>query len=111
MKNLPNNLKFSNGALKLKLIIEDTVIMLIRCLIATILCSICMQKGWIFSTKTIDVSYDMFWKIYSSIFAIIPIVLFYKGFAGKYNIIVKKYTETTPLGTAQMADKRKDGDE
>lgn len=100
MKNLPNILK------KIKLIINDVVIMLIRCLIATILCSICMQNGWVFSTKTIDVSYDVFWMIYSYIIVIIPFVLFYKGFAGKYDIFEKNYSETPPLGIAQMEDKR-----
>lgn len=104
MKNLLNNLKSVIRDFRIKLIIEDAVVMLIRCLIATVLYSICMQNGWIFSTTTIDVSYDKFWKIYSSISALIPIILFYKGFTGKYNIIVKECIATPPLGMAKITD-------
>lgn len=68
-----------------KSIYKDAVIMIIRCFIATVLFSVCVKNGWIFNNQSIDISYNTFWKLYSCSFVFVPIILFYKGFTGKYN--------------------------
>lgn len=72
------------------LIIKDTIKLLANCLIATILCSICIENGWIFQGDTTEISYDMFWKLYSAIFVLVPLILFYRGLMGRYKVEIKE---------------------
>ena len=75
-------------------IAKDAIKLLMHAFIATILVSICMENGWILSDYTIDVSYDMFWKMYSTISVIIPLIMFYKSIMGKYKVKIKVYSIT-----------------
>lgn len=82
------------------LIIKDVFLLLAQCLIVTILCSVCIENGWVTSFQT-EVSYDMFWKIYSSVFVLVPLILFYRGITGKYIIEVKTYKVSNPMSKAE----------
>lgn len=84
------------------LIVKDGVKLLAQCLIATILASICMENGWILSYYTTNVSYDMFWKLYSTIFVLVPLVMFYRGVTGRYKVEIKVFKDKTLLGDAKL---------
>lgn len=60
-------------------IVKDAIIWASRCLIATILVGVCIENGWILSNNSIDVSYAMFWDLYSVIFTLVPLIMFYRG--------------------------------
>lgn len=83
------------------LIVKDVVILMAHCLIATILVSICMENGWILSDYVTDISYDMFWKLYSAIFLLVPFVMFYRGITGRYKVEIKAYKDESSLGYAK----------
>lgn len=76
--------------LTVMLIVKDAIKWIIRCLIATILVSVCMENGWILSNDNVEVSYAMFWKLYSAIFVLVPLIMFYRGITGKYRIEIAK---------------------
>ncbi len=83
------------------LIVKDGVKLLAYCLIATILVCICMENGWILSDYVTDISYDMFWKLYSAIFVFVPLVMFYRGITGRYKVEIKAYKDESSLGYAK----------
>ena len=72
------------------LIVKDAIIWTIRCLIATILANVCMENGWILSSYTANISYNEFWKLYSAISVLIPIIMFYRGITGSYKVEIKE---------------------
>lgn len=79
------------------LIVKDVIKLLADCLIATILCSICIENGWIFSYQT-EITYELFWRLYCSVIILVPLIAFYRGFKGKYNINIGK--ANPPIGKA-----------
>lgn len=83
------------------LIIKDATMWIIRCLIATILFSVCVENGWILSNDTEDISYTMFWELYSAILILVPLIMFYKGITGKYFVEIKEYKSELPIGIAK----------
>lgn len=84
----------------IRLIVKDAIMWLIRCLIATILVSVCMENGWILSSHTANVSYNEFWKLYSAIFVLVPIIMGYRGITGSYKVEIKKCRDTVAMGIA-----------
>ena len=86
----------------IKLIIKDSIKLLGDCLIATILVSVCMENGWILSKYTTEVSNDMFWKLFSAIFVLVPIVMFYRGIMGKYKVKIEMYKVDVLTGDAKQ---------
>ena len=85
------------------LIIKDTIKLLANCLIATILCSICIENGWILQGNTTEISHDMFWKLYSAIFVLVPLILFYRGLMGHYRVEIKEVNIENSLGKAKLS--------
>ncbi len=83
------------------LIVKDGIKLLAQCLIATILVSICMENGWILSNYASDVSYDIFWKLYSAIFLLVPLIMFYRGVTGRYRAEIEVFKDESPLGYAK----------
>lgn len=83
------------------LIVKDCIKLLLQCLIATILVSICMENGWILPDCVTDVSYDMFWALYSSIIVLVPFVMFYRVATGRYKVEIRVYDESS-LGYAKQ---------
>lgn len=81
---------------------KDGIKLLTQCLIATILVSICMENGWILSDYVADVSYDMFWKLYSAIFVLVLFIMFYRGATGRYKMEIKVYKDESPSGCAKQ---------
>ena len=99
------------------LIMKDGINLLAGCLIATILVCVCMENGWILSDYITDVSHDMFWKMYSAISILVPIIMFYRGAMGRYKVEIKEYKveikeykAESALGYAKLALKE-DSDE
>lgn len=84
--------------LTVMLIVKDAIKWIIRCLIATILVSVCMENGWILSNDNVDVSYAMFWKLYSAIFVLVPLIMFYRGITGKYRMEIAKQEKKDSQG-------------
>lgn len=87
--------------LTIMLIVKDAIMWMIRCLIATILFSVCVENGWILSNYATDVSYTMFWKLYSVIFILVPLIIFYRGITGKYFVEIKEYKSEFPICVAK----------
>lgn len=87
------------------LIVKDAIIWAIRCLIVTILAGVCMENGWILSNSNIDVSYAMFWDLYSVIFTLVPLIMFYRGFIGKYHVEIKEEKFESTIGIAKLNNK------
>lgn len=73
------------------LIVKDAIIWAIRCLITTILAGVCMENGWILSSYTANISYNEFWKLYSAISVLIPIIMCYRGITGSYKVEIKEF--------------------
>lgn len=92
--------------LTIMLIVKDAIMWIIRCLIATILCSVCVENGWILSNDTTDISYTMFWKLYSTILTLVPLIMFYRGITGKYFIEIKEYKSEPPIGIAKIEQRK-----
>ena len=44
----------------------------------------------------------MFWKVYSAIFALVPLVMFYRGVTGKYKVEIKVFKDESSLGYAKQ---------
>lgn len=86
--------------LTIMLIVKDAIIWTIRCLIATILVSVCMENGWILSSHTANVSYNEFWKLYAAIYVLIPIIMGYRGITGSYKVEIKECNVTPEIGVA-----------
>ena len=82
------------------LIVKDAIIWVIRCLIATILVSVCMENGWILSSYTANISYNEFWKLYSAISVLIPIIMCYRGITGSYKVEIKNKELPFAIGVA-----------
>lgn len=82
------------------LIVKDAIIWAIRCLITTILVSVCMENGWILSSYTANISYNEFWKLYSAISVLIPIIMGYRGITGSYKVEIKECRITPAIGMA-----------
>ena len=78
------NIKAKKIIYTIMLIVKDSIRLLTQCLITTILVSVCLENGWLLSYYATDVSFDMFWNLYSAIFVLVPIILFYRGFTGRY---------------------------
>lgn len=87
--------------LTITLIVKDAISLLLHCLIATILASVCIENGWILSNDTADVSYTMFWKLYSVIVTLVPLIMIYRGITGKYLVEIREYKSETPMGIAK----------
>ena len=85
------------------LIMKDVINLLTGCLIATIFASVCMENGWIISDYITDVSHDMFWKMYSAILILVPLIMFYRGATGRYKVEIKEYKAESELGYAKLA--------
>lgn len=84
------------------LIMKDFIKLLMQCLIATILVSICIENGWILSNCDTDVSYAMFWKLFSDIFVFVPLIMFYRGITGRYKVEIKVYKVEITLRYAKL---------
>ena len=87
------------------LMVNDGIKLLIRCLIATISISICMENGWIISGYAANISYDMFWKIYAACFVLVPLIMLYRGFTGRYRVEVKICKSEPSLGIAKRVSR------
>ena len=87
------------------LIVKDAIILIIQCLIAAILASVCVENGWILPNKSIDVSYAMFWDLYSVIFTLVPLIMFYRGIIGKYHVEIKEEKSESTIGIAKLNNK------
>lgn len=71
-------------------IMVDAIKLNINCLVATILVAVCWKNGWIFSNHTNNVTNDQFLNFYRCTCAIVPVIMGYWCFTGKYNKIVKE---------------------
>lgn len=78
------NIQIRKTICTIMLIMKDGINLLAGCLIATILVCVCMENGWVLSDYITDVSHDMFWKMYSAISILVPIIMFYRGAMGRY---------------------------
>lgn len=76
----------------------------IRCLIATILISVCMKNGWVLSNHTVNISYNDFWELYSAIYVLVPIIMMYRGITGSYKVEVYQRTEELNGGIAERKE-------
>lgn len=99
-------IRIKEYTLTIALIVKDVIVLLFQCLIATILVSVCIENGWILSNDTADVSYAMFWKLYSAIFTLVPLIMFYRGITGKYHVEIREEKSEPAMG---IAKKRTDG--
>lgn len=104
------NIQIRKTICMIMLIMKDGINLLAGCLIATILICVCMENGWVLSDYITDVSHDMFWKMYSAIFILVPIIMFYRGAMGRYKVEIKEYKAESALGYAKLALKE-DSDE
>lgn len=86
--------------LTIMLIVQDAIMWIIRCLIATVLVSVCMENGWVLSSYATNISYDEFWKLYSSIFVLVPVIMGYRGITGSYKVEIKESRITPAIGIA-----------
>lgn len=86
--------------LTIMLIVKDAIMWISRCLIATILVSVCMENGWILSSYTTNVSFNEFWKLYSAIFILVPIIMGFRGITGSYNVDIEECRITPAIGIA-----------
>ena len=82
------------------LIIKDAIMLMVRCLITTILVGVCVENGWLFSSYATDISYSDFWKFYSAIIVLVPIIMFYRGLTGSYKVEIKECNSNDSMGTA-----------
>ena len=71
-------------------IVIDAVKLHINCLIVTILVAVCLENGWVFYDHTNNVTNEQFLNFYRCICVIVPVIMGYWGFTGKYNKIVKE---------------------
>ena len=94
------NVKIRKIILTIRLIVKDAIIWIIRCLIAAILVSVCMENGWILSSYTTNVSYNEFWRLYSTISVLVPVIMGYRGITGSYKVEIKESRITTAMGIA-----------
>ena len=82
------NIKTRKIILTIMLIVKDVIMWTIRCLIATILISVCVKNGWFLSNRAINISYNDFWELYSVIYVFVPIIMMYRGITGSYKVEV-----------------------
>lgn len=95
------NIQKREIVLTIMLIVKDAIMWIIRCLIATILFSVCVENGWILSNDNSDISYTMFWELYSTILIVVPLIMFYRGITGKYFVEIKECKSELPIGIAK----------
>ena len=86
--------------LTIMLIVKDAIMWTIRCLIATILVSVCIENGWILSSYDANVSHNEFWKLYFAIYVLIPIIMGYRGITGSYKVESEGCKVTLAIGVA-----------
>lgn len=86
--------------LTIMIIVKDAIMWTIRCLIAAILVSVCIENGWILSSHDANVSYNEFWKLYSAIYVLVPIIMGYRGITGSYKVEIKECKVTPAIGVA-----------
>ena len=84
------------------LIIKDFVKLLLDLLIAVILLSICIENGWIMEDSVYEVSYHKFWSLYMVTLVLVPFIMVYRGFTGKYLVEIKVYGDEIALGKAHI---------
>lgn len=96
------NIQIRKTICTIMLIMKDGINLLAGCLIATILVCVCMENGWVLSDYITDVSHDMFWKMYSAISILVPIIMFYRGAMGRYKVEIKEYKAESALGYAKL---------
>lgn len=87
--------------LTIKLIVKDVIKLMAHCLIATILVSVCMENGWIISDYTTNISHNEFWKVFSAVFVLVPLIMFYRGITGRYYVEIKEYKIEPTIGVAK----------
>lgn len=94
------NVQTKKIILTIMLIVKDAIMWTTRCLIATILVSVCIENGWILSSHDANVSYNEFWKLYFAIYVLIPIIMGYRGITGSYKVEIKECKITPAIGAA-----------
>lgn len=99
------NVKAKECILTILSIIKDLIVLLFQCLIATILVSVCIENGWILSNSSTNVSYAIFWDLYSVIFTLVPLIMFYRGITGKYHVETKEEKSEPAMGIAKLNNK------
>lgn len=97
------NMQTRKIILTIILIVKDAIMWIIRCLIATVLVSVCMENGWILSSYTTNISYNEFWKLYSAIFILVPVIMGYRGFTGSYKVEIKECKECRVIPSIGIA--------
>lgn len=97
------NVRIKKYILTIASIVKDVIVLLFQCLIATILVSVCIENGWILSNDIADVSYAMFWKLYSGIFILVPLIMFYRGITGKYRVKIEVVKSEPAMGIAKIS--------
>lgn len=55
------------------------------------------------SSYTADVSYAMFWKLYSAISTLVPLIMFYRGITGKYRVKIEVVKSEPAMGIAKIS--------
>lgn len=63
-------------------IVKDAISMLLQCIATTIMFCVCAKEGWIIPSY--NITNDVFWVIYQHFLAVALIVMFIRGFNGKY---------------------------
>ena len=76
------------------LIVKDILKLFIQGLIAAILISVCMENGWIFREEMI--TREIFWKLYKSILAVVPLIVFLRGVMGLYKVDIVEDEDISP---------------
>lgn len=99
------NIKTKKHIITISLIIKDIIKLSFQCLVATIFASICIENGWILSDKPTDISYDMFWELYSLTVIVVPLVMFYRGITSKYHVEIKECKSNLTMGMAKQSNK------
>lgn len=100
------NIQIRKTICTIMLIMKDGINLLAGCLNATILVCVCMENGWILSDYITDVSHDMFWKMYSAISILVPIIMFYRGAMGRYKVEIKEYKAEICIRICKLALKQ-----
>lgn len=69
------------------LILKDLLKLSMQCLVFTILFSVCFENGWIFQNQ-VEISHEDFTHLYLTCCIVVPFIVFYRLFTGKYWIEV-----------------------
>lgn len=99
------NIKNKKHITTIALIIKDIIKLSLQCIVATILASICIENGWILSYEPTDISHAMFWKLYSLIFILVPLIVFYRGITSRYHVEIKECKSNPTMGVAKQSNK------